>query len=412
MKVGFNSDLFMRRPMTGIANYCFEMLRAQLALDGTVDYLGFNGLSLGRVDTAYLSKVAHDHLKSPADIDAPSQVRARAGQGLEWMARTASRFSAARIVYRSLRKRSFGRSLARVADELDLFHAFNFLPHAAITVQTLPVVYDLSFVRFPESHPKERLQALKSLPQVIARAPMIQTISQFSKREIVSVYGCPDQRIFVAPPAASAVFRPLGDAITGPDIAAFDLTIGQYFLAVGTLEPRKNMKTLIAAYAQLSSAEQARCSLVIVGGKGWGQLELPAQTERLEQSGALRFVGGVSDASLRSLYEGARMLLFPSIYEGFGMPVVEALACGTAVAHSPGTSMDEIAGDLAVRVAATDVQAWTDLMRATIAQSREGHDVIGRARIAQAATFDWSRSAATVLDAYRTLAGQTPYVMA
>lgn len=404
MKVGFNSDLFMRHPMTGISNYCFEMVAAQQQLDSTVEYLGFTGVSWRKVDAAYLAQVASDHEKTTDSTPRPRLATTTlAGTGNRVLARIAARSGIARSVYRSLRKAQFGRSLARVKQPLDLFHAFNFQPHAEIAVPTLPVIYDLSFVRFPEAHPKERLQFLDSLHNTIARAPLIQTISQFSKREIINVYDYPAQRIFVAPPAASKIFRPLGTDRSAADLTPLGLKVGNYFLTVGTLEPRKNIKTLIAAFTRLSQREQAGAPLVIVGGKGWGQLELPAATHRLIQSGALRFLGSVSDATLRSLYEGARILLFPSIYEGFGMPVVEAMACGTAVAHSSGTSMDEISGGLAIRLAATDVDGWTEIMKKMIAEPVDTQQQRW-ARTARAAEFDWRRSAALTLGAYRNLA--------
>jgi alpha-1,3-rhamnosyl/mannosyltransferase len=406
MIVGFNSDLFLRRPMTGIANYCFETIRAQQDIDKQVQYLGFTGVGWRTIDQDYLAGIADDHQKSGgggAGQSAPLRKLSRTG--LEWLAQTASRSRLARTIYRSARKRRFSSSLAGVDARLDLFHAFNFQPHAALTMPTLPVIYDLSFIRYPDSHPKERLRALETLPETIARAPLIQTISQFSKNEIIDVFGYPAERIFVAPPAAAAKFRILGDQQTRKDLAGFDLRLGSYFLAVGTLEPRKNIKTLITAYQQLAADDKARCPLVVVGGKGWGQLELPAGTDRLIQSGALRFVGSVSDAALRGLYEGAAMLLFPSVYEGFGMPVVEALACGTAVAHSSGTSMDEISGEMAVRVSAMDVQAWTEAMRQAISSAGRIDDRLQKARVDQAATFDWRRSAALALNAYRSICG-------
>lgn len=390
--------------MTGIANYCFEMVRAQQQLDAAIDYLGFTGVGWRAVDTAYLEQVARDHQKTSTQTRATSNLlRATAGSGLERLARTAARFGPARKLYRSLRRSSFSRSMAQAGEHLDLFHAFNFQPHAAVTVPTLPVIYDLSFVRFPEAHPRERLQSLENLPETIARAPFVQTISEFSKREIIDVYGYAAEQIIVAPPAASAVFRPLGPAATSVDLQALGLSVDGYFLAVGTLEPRKNIKTLIAAFTRLSPDLQSRCPLVIVGAKGWGQLDLPTQTDRLAQSGALRFFGSVSDAELRSLYEGARLLLFPSIYEGFGMPVVEAMACGSAVAHSAETSMDEISGGLAARVAATDVDAWTDVMMRAAPRNAAPHDMERRRRMTQAATFSWRHSAAAVIDIYRKM---------
>ena len=403
MNIGFNADLFLRRPMTGVANYCFETLRAQQELNSDISYLGFTGIGWKAIDATYLSNVAHDHQKITAGSPPRSvSVRSMAGRSLLFLARRAARIEFARVVYRSLRRNSFSRS-HRVATTLDLFHAFNFQPHGEIAAPVLPVIYDLSFIRFPDAHTKERLKFLETLPNTIAHAPLVQTISQFSKSEIVEVFGYPEDRIVVAPPAASAIFCLLGDEITRSDLLAFDVQPGSYFLAVGTLEPRKNIKTLINAFEQLPATDQARCPLVVVGGKGWGQLELPTGTDRLIQAGALRFVGSVSDPALRSLYEGARMLLFPSIYEGFGMPVVEALACGTAVAHSAGTSMDEISGDLAVRVTAEDVKAWTQVMSEAISTSDIVDPNLRQARLNQAERFDWHRSAAAVLDAYRMI---------
>jgi len=403
MIVGFNSDLFLRRPMTGIANYCFEMIQAQQALDPGFQYLGFTGIGWKPIDASDLARIAADHQKGPAGTTKTGPARALTGAGLEWLARSASRVPLARRLYRSARRRQFSATLNTAESQLDLFHAFNFQPHAGLTVPVLPVIYDLSFVRYPEAHPKERLQSLETLPDTIARAPLIQTISQFSKTEIVSVYGYPADRIFVAPPAAASTFRRLGGEVTTRDLAAFDVRIGSYFLAVGTLEPRKNLKTLITAYQQLSPDHRARCPLVVVGAKGWGALELPAHTDRLIDDGSLRFVGSVSGAALRSLYEGTTMLLFPSVYEGFGMPVVEALACGAAVAHSAKTSMDEISGEVARRIAATDIDAWSDVMRDAIGRIGEDDEPQRRLRVAQADGFSWSRSAALVLDAYRTI---------
>ncbi|HEY0124503.1 MAG TPA: glycosyltransferase family 1 protein [Rhizobium sp.] len=404
--IGFNSDLFLRHPMTGISNYCFQMIRAQQELDQQVGYLGFTGVGWKDIDETYLARVASDHGKNfGIEAKKPGLSRRVTATAIETLAQMAARVTIARILYRSLRSRNFTRTLGKVSQKIDLFNAFNFQPHGDIEAPILPVIYDLSFVRYPEAHPKERLKLLEAIPETIARAPLVQTISQFSKNEIVSVYGYPENRIIIAPPAASSIFRILGAEVTRRDLGPLALEVDSYFLAVGTLEPRKNIKILIEAYAQLPPGERAHCPLVLVGGKGWGHLDLPPQTENLIQSGCLRFLGIVSDTTLRSLYEGAKILLFPSIYEGFGMPVVEALACGTAVAHSGGTSMDEISGETEIRVPATDVQAWVNVMLETAGNSRVDTDEVRRARITQAKTFDWYRSAATVLDGYRRIVG-------
>jgi alpha-1,3-rhamnosyl/mannosyltransferase len=186
-------------------------------------------------------------------------------------------------------------------------------------------------------------------------------------------------------------------------LKAFDLTTGSYLLAVGTLEPRKNLKTLIIAYAQLSKHERQRTPLVIAGGSGWGDIGLPGETAALVQDGSLRFVGAVSDAQLRSLYEGAIALMFPSIYEGFGMPVVEAMSCGTPVVHSQDTSMDEITDGLALRLAALDIDGWSAAIRGAVADGRLTDGGERAALMKRARAFAWTISAERVRDAYSAL---------
>lgn len=278
------------------------------------------------------------------------------------------------------------------------------MPPADPGVPTLPVVYDLSFVRYPQTHPRERLIWLERLPKIIARAPLIQTISEFSRSEIASVYGYPKGSIFVAPPAPASIFRPVGIDATRSGLAQFDLTPGAYLLAVGTLEPRKNLGTLVAAYARLPAAERSLMPLVVAGGAGWGNVGLPKQASELLRDGSLRFVGMVPDARLRDLYEGAVALFYPSLYEGFGMPVIEAMSCGTQVVHSEGTSMDEISGDFGLRLPPTDIDAWTCAIRTVIDQASSQQSAITRQkRIDRARLFDWARSADRVRTAYTEL---------
>lgn len=141
--------------------------------------------------------------------------------------------------------------------------------------------------------------------------------------------------------------------------------------------------------------------LVIVGGAGWGDLALPSMTDQMISSGQLRFLKNVRNAELRGLYEGARLMLFPSVYEGFGMPVVEAFACGTAVAHSAETAMDEVSGTQGIRVAAMDVDGWTETMTDALTVDDRSNLAAREERINQARKFDWRGSAAIVEQAYQ-----------
>jgi alpha-1,3-rhamnosyl/mannosyltransferase len=385
--------------MTGVGNYCFHLLKALLEADRELRLSGFTGLKWQELDSLDLDRIERFQGKR---LPAMGSIAERSSQRL-WRVKNAllTRFGRIEVVrssYRHLRAARFTAS--RPPIPLDLFHAFKYVPAGELAVPTLPVVYDLSFVRYPQAHPRLRLRDLERLPALIVRAPLVHTISEFSKSEIVTVFGTSPDKIFIAPPAASGIFQPLGNEATRTDIAKFDLSLHGYLLAVGTLEPRKNLRTLISAYAQLTPMERARAPLVVVGKTGWGDLDLPRATEALKSSGALRFLGAVSDVQLRSLYEGAIALVFPSVYEGFGMPAVEALACGTQVAHSLNTSMDEITGSVAtLRALATDVIAWYKILQELIGNRRRVFDERDL-RIAQARRFDWQRSAETVRDAY------------
>jgi glycosyltransferase involved in cell wall biosynthesis len=397
--VGLESGV-LKGPKTGVANYTLNILGALLQHGERVRFVGFERLFWREIVSSML----------PVDVANPGEPAASGwgGRLADWAADAAlrvelrlSRVQPARAVYRATYRRWFAATVR--SRRLDLFHAFNFRPPADPGVPVLPVIHDLSTFRHPEFHPADRVRWLDGLGETIARAPLVQTISEFSKREIVSVFGYPAERIFMAPPAAAPVFAPLGREATLRDLAPFGLEYGSFFLAVGTLEPRKNIRTLVAAYAQLSPAERQRFPLVVVGGRGWGELEFPAQAERLRRDGTLRFLEGIANPQLRGLYEGARLLLMPSLYEGFGMPVVEALACGTAVAHSADTSMDEITGALGRRVVATHVEGWTAALREAIAADPGADTALREARIARARRFDWSASADAVLSAYGRL---------
>lgn len=395
--IGLESGILLG-PMTGIANYTFHIVRSLLEQDGSFRYVGFERLAWRDISLASLHEVEVSHQERDASNAPDKRVSGLARQAATGVAKRLARAPSARSLYRTILRWRFAASVR--SQRLDLFHAFNYRPPSDPGVPMLPVVYDLSTFRHPEFHPADRVRWLSQLGGLIDRAPVVQTISEFSKREIISIFGTPANKIFVAPPAAAPLYAQLGYDVTQPDLALLGLTYGNFFLTVGTLEPRKNIRTLITAYAQLSPAERAGCPLVIAGGRGWGNLDLPAQVESLRREGTLCFLEGISNPQLRSLYEGARLLLMPSLYEGFGMPVVEALACGAPVAFSADTAMDEISAGLGHRISAMDVDGWTGALRDALDRDDHADEAQREARIRQARQFDWRKSAGLVSAAY------------
>ncbi len=400
MLIGFESNI-LSRSMTGVANYTFNIVRCALELESHLRFAGFRDFNWRQFDLEAAERITQSqHKHSGADMSSAVSAARFKGRLLDGVAGLPGLRSAA-AVYREMRRGRFASTVGR--QSIDLFHAFNFRPLTDPGMPTLPVIYDLSTFRHPQFHPRDRVKWLEPLREFVARAPLVHTISEFSKREIADVFGYPSAQIFVAPPAASSLFAPFGKDRTQRALNVFDLKYGEFFLVVGTHEPRKNIRTAILAYERLPQVARARCPLVLAGGKGWGDLDLPAQTEGLMRDGSIRFVHGVEDPQLRDLYEGARLLLAPSLYEGFGMPVVEALACGTPVAYSADTSMDEISGGLGKRVAALDVDGWTGVLKDAL-ENDDHADLVGReARIARARQFDWQHSAGLVIDAYRRI---------
>lgn len=261
-------------------------------------------------------------------------------------------------------------------------------------------VYDLSHLTAPESHPAPRVAYLQhQVDRTLRHANHIVTISQTMRREIAAYAGLREADISVVPPAADASFKPLSaDAL--PGVRARLGLPEHYILSVGTLEPRKNLLRLAQAYEGLPANLRRRWPLVCVGGQGWNDTSLIRGLRRLEARGELIRLGYVAQRELPLITAAADLLAYPSLYEGFGMPVVEAMACGVPVLTSRGTAMQEITGDAAFLVDPQDEAA----IREVIYTALESHGL--RARFAaegpvRAARYNWDVSTVALLEALR-----------
>jgi glycosyltransferase involved in cell wall biosynthesis len=276
---------------------------------------------------------------------------------------------------------------------LDLLHGMAFVNPALSRVPSVVTVYDLSFLRYPERLSAARRRYLRLMTRhSCQRARRVLTISQSTADDVHHLLDIPRDRIDVAVPGVSPDYHPLP-----PDeVAAFRARRNlpdQFILHLGTLEPRKNLPVLLSAYARLPADLRAEVPLVLVGGKGWGLNEVRATIVRLGLEYHVRLEGYAPDADLPLWYNAAGVLAYPSVFEGWGMPIVEALACGTPVAASDASSLPEAAGDAGLLLDANSVEAWTDGLQRALTDTAWRKSARERG-LAHAAGLTWAATAA------------------
>jgi len=256
-------------------------------------------------------------------------------------------------------------------ERVDVLHCTTFRGPLRSRVPTVLTVHDLAILRYPEAFPRwHGLYGKAGLRTVLRAADAVVAVSEFTKREVETLVGVPAERIRVVPNGVDPLFTPHGRAAEG-----------SYVLAVATLEPRKNLDRVVEA------ARLAEIELRVVGARGWGGVEVSG------------WVGEIPDAELAELYRGARCVLYPSLYEGFGLPVLEAMASGTPVVTSRGTAMEEIAGAAAVLVDPHDIASIAE----GIVEAEARREELARLGLARANEFSWERAADRVEALWREL---------
>src|SRR5262245_27904519 len=260
--------------------------------------------------------------------------------------------------------------------QVELLHCPTFRAPTRAPVPLVVTVHDLAILRYPEAFNRwTRSYSRVFVPRVLRAAARIISDSEFTKREVVELLDVPPERIRVIPLASGEEFQAEGAAAEG-----------DYVLAVGTLEPRKNLARLAEA------ARRAGVELRVVGASGWGGVEV--------DGAGVRWLGEVADDELARLYRGALCVAYPSVYEGFGLPVLEAMACGAPVVTSAGGATEEIADGAAVLVDAGDAGSIAAGLEEAISRG----DELARLGPERAALHSWDHVANETADVYREVA--------
>jgi glycosyltransferase involved in cell wall biosynthesis len=279
----------------------------------------------------------------------------------------------------------------------DLFHGTLNVAPFGCPVPRIITIHDLAFIRFPQTFRSYNRTYLDLATRVSARqSAYILAVSEHTKREVVGLLGIPPERVIVTYDAARAHFRP-------PDPAALEAfrtrhsLPEQFVLYVGTLEPRKNLLTLLEAYSQV--ARQSQVPLLIGGGKGWMFAPIFKRVEALQLREQVHFVGYLEEEELPLWYAAATLFVFPSLYEGFGMPPLEAMSCGTPVVTSNSSSLPEVVGQAGVMVSPTDDSALAEAILRLL-QDATLRDELRERGFAQARAFSWRTTAERTLAVY------------
>ncbi|UUZ64988.1 glycosyltransferase family 4 protein [Polaromonas sp. P1-6] len=301
-------------------------------------------------------------------------------------------------VARTLQQRQFTKGAQRTRH--DIYHEPNFLAYR-FDGPSIITVHDLSWIRYPEMHPVKRVKAMdKYFQPGLERASLILTDSEFVKRELIEVFGISPERIRPVLLGVEALFHPRSADNTRSVLDAHGLVHGQYLLAVGTLEPRKNLAVALRAFMRLAPQLRKRFPLVLVGMKGWHTSALEQQIAPLVAAGEIRLLGYLPREDLAKIIAGATTLIYPSIYEGFGLPPLEAMACGVPVIVSNVSSLPEVVGDTGLLIDPQDVEGLVDAIEKLV-NAPEIRQELAQKALRRSTTFTWSRCVEQTVEAYR-----------
>jgi glycosyltransferase involved in cell wall biosynthesis len=292
---------------------------------------------------------------------------------------------------------------------VELFHATEHLLPWIRHARSVFTLHDTAYQLYPRYHlPRNRLFLRLMMPRFLRRADAVIAVSEATRRDAQRFYRLNPAKVHVIPEGVEPRFRPLTDPARLDEVRArYDLP-PRYILCVSTIEPRKNLTTLLEAYAALLRAGQAQgpdeAGLVLVGGKGWLFAEFFERLRALGLEGKVRLPGYVPEADLPAILGGATVFAYPSRFEGFGLPPLEAMACGVPVVCSNASSLPEVVGDAGLLLPPDDAGAWTEALGRMLKDEPLRGELSARG-LARARGFTWEAAADRTLRVYEQVLG-------
>lgn len=360
-------------PRSGVGNYVYQNFKSMLALERQWDLSFYYGIQW-----------------SASLRDRPTEPYVKARKFIR-------RLRKSYPMYRATLDLLFG--IGQWWRKDDLYHETNYVPmnYRGPTVLT---VFDLSFHLFPETHPPERIRYMERYfyPR-LERVMHFITISEAIKEEMVKHLNIPEKKITVTPLGVDDRFKPIPLYTTEQTLLRYGLKVGSYILYIGTLEPRKNIMNLIRAYARLPFSLRGRYPLILGGGTGWLMEKLDAEIARLGIKATTIKAGYIPAEDLPCLYRGAAFFIYPSLYEGFGLPPLEAMACGTPVITSSVSSLPEVVGNAGVLVHPEDFEKLAEEMQDLLTNPSR-RQVLSAMGLERSKHFTWEKCAAKTLEVY------------
>jgi glycosyltransferase involved in cell wall biosynthesis len=364
MRIAIDATESFWPQLTGTGVYTRQLLRQFQALSVPEQFVVL-GIRAANIDTSFISRDFLRLLRSPRYRTVWSQVRL---------------------------------PLHLLANRYDLLHVPGHKLPAFCPCRSVATILDLAVLRFPETfRPLHRQRLLWFTRNAARRADRLIAISESTKRDLCEQFGTPAEKIDV-------VHLGVDHEVFHADVSPATRPV-PYVLSVGTLQPRKNYVMLIRAFNRLCEGRCKEIELLIAGQRGWMYEEIEAEAKKSPFASRIHLLGYVSDEMLPPLYTCATLVAMPSLYEGFGLPLLEAMACGAPVIASNVSSFPEVAGDAAMLLDPNEPDAWAEAMRELLGNKEKRRELRQRA-IARAQLFSWEQTAERTLEVYRKAAKQ------